>query len=518
MQSMILKDKPDYTPSRKVKEGYKVTVTPYVIHQLSLYERKELCDYSDTKCIDIDNSPHSHKAWKNGLNRWRNQLLIKSAELQVNENLTLSSYQTKGLELMFSLERALLLMEQGTGKTPIALSSLYYRKSENLSTLIACPNNAKQEWVTMIEEFFPNLKYVVIDDNKDFEVEKNKIYIMGYDRLIRIPKELSWDMLIFDEVHKLKNTTSKRHKTSYRLSLSAKYVYGLTGTPYGNKIEDVYGICKAIDERLFGPNLYGFQDQYMIIRKQQTRSGDYFPLIVGYKNMDEFKNKLQSISYRVELKDVVDLKGSRELRLWSEKPEEYDEMKDNFIINLDNDVSVVQRNINLTMKLQQLCSGYTHGEKDWHIINRNKLDSLIEFCKDNEEQAVIFLTYDMSEKMISEEFDKLGYTYSTVSKFSKDIEESKKLFKENKVQYIIIKFSSGSEGMNFQNARQMIFYDIPLSYTEYSQAKSRIYRRGQEHECLYIYMLTDKSVELKILNSLKQHKDFSNYILEGGTI
>jgi SNF2 family DNA or RNA helicase len=125
--------------------------------------------------------------------------------------------------------------------------------------------------------------------------------------------------------------------------------------------------------------------------------------------------------------------------------------------------------------------------------------------------------YEAQQK-ITEEFNKLGYSYSTVSKFSKDPELSKKMFKENKVQYIIIKFSSGSEGMNFQNARNMIFYDIPLSYTEYSQAKSRIYRRGQEHECLYIYMLTEDSVEKKILNNLKQHKDFSTYILEGGEI
>lgn len=516
METIILKDKPEYVSSRKVKEGYKIQVTPYLIHLLSLFGRKELSDYTDTIIIDIENSPHSDKAWKNGLNRWRNQLLIKSADLRVNDNLTLSSYQTKGLELLFSLDRALLLMEQGTGKTPITLSALSYRR--NLSTLIACPNNAKQEWVTMIEEFFPSFNYIVIDDNKDFTVDKNTIYIMGYDRLIRIPTHHKWDVLVFDEVHKLKSTTSKRHKASYRLSLQAKYVYGLTGTPYGNKIEDVFGICKVIDERLYGPNLYNFQDKYMIIRKQQTKSGDYFPLIIGYKNMEEFKQKLQSISYRVELNDVVSLKGSRELRLWSKKPDEYDKMRDNFIINLDNDVSVVQRNINLTMKLQQLCSGYTHGEKDWHILNTNKLDSLIEFCKDNEEQTVIFLTYDLSEKMITDEFDKLGYSYSTVSKFSKDPDLSKKLFKDNKVQYIIIKFSSGSEGMNFQNARQMIFYDIPLSYTEYSQAKSRIYRRGQEHECLYIYMLTEKSVEQKILSNLKQHKDFSTYILEGGEV
>jgi SNF2 family DNA or RNA helicase len=515
---MILKDKPDYTSSRKVKEGYKVTITPYVVHHLSLLDKKELWDYSRTKFIDIDSSPYSNKNWKKGLNKWREQLLVKSPILKVNDNLTLSSYQTKGLELMFSLERALLLMEQGTGKTPIALSCLNYRKRENLSYLIACPNNAKQEWVSMIEEFFPELKYIVVDDNKDFTVFENTIYIMGYDRLIRIPKELSWDMLIFDEVHKLKSVSSKRHKTSYELSLKAKYVYGLTGTPYGNKIEDVFGICKVVDERLYGPNLYNFQDKYMVIKKQQTRSGDYFPLIIGYKNMEEFKSKLQSISYRVELNDVVELKGSRELRLWNKKSEEYDKMKLNYILNLDNDVSVVQRNINLTMKLQQLCSGYTHGEKDWYILNRNKLESLLEYCKDNDEQAIIFLTYDLSEKMITEEFNKLGYSYSTVSKFSKDPELSKKMFKENKVQYIIIKFSSGSEGMNFQNARNMIFYDIPLSYTEYSQAKSRIYRRGQEHECLYIYMLTEDSVEKKILNNLKQHKDFSTYILEGGEI
>ena len=88
------------------------------------------------------------------------------------------------------------------------------------------------------------------------------------------------------------------------------------------------------------------------------------------------------------------------------------------------------------------------------------------------------------------------------------------MFKNKELQILIIKYKSGTEGLNFQNCNKMVFYDLTPSSIDHEQAKSRIYRRGQERECEYVYMITENSVEEKIYEALKLRKDFSTYLLE----
>jgi len=503
-------------PAYKYKNFWRSELTPYTRFMLSYVDPKkvEAIDFNAEELIQ--ECILERENWFSSLKIWFNTKNKPSKELIINDSLIISDYQTKRLELLFLVNRAFLLMEQGTGKTPIALAMLSYRK--NYSTVIACPNNARAEWALMLDKFFPEMKYVIIDEKDPFVVYEDMIYIIGYDRLIRINPKHTFDIVILDEVHKIKSLTGKRHKTADRLSSSAKYVYGLSGTLYGNKLQDVFGSFKVVEERLFGIDKNSFEQTYLIYKTKESLDGNKYKVLYGYNNLPEFKSRLDSISYRVELRDVVSLKEPREIRLWAKKPAEYNVLKRDYILQLKDDVSVVDRLLNLTQKLQGLCSGFTHGQKDWHIINTHKLDALFEWIEDNEEQAIIFLAYDMSEMMITKELEKRKLTYSQVSKFSRDSEKAKLDFKEKKVQYILIKYSSGTEAMNFQNCRQTIFYDIPLSHIEHSQAKFRTFRRGQEHECLYIYMLTEKSVEVKIMERLKMHQDFSDYLLNGGSI
>ena len=515
MESIIVKQPIGNLPARKVKSGWSVPTNPFMRYRISLLDPSTIIPVGFDKDSFFKKCLEETTEWYNGINAWAQARNEEAKELVVNENLTLSDYQTRGLKMLFSLDRALLLMEQGTGKTPLTMASIFYRRT---STLIVCPNNARAEWALMFQKFFPELKFQIIDDKEEFDLDPNVIYIMGYARMIRIQRKHTWDTIIFDEVHKLKSYTGKSHKVAYHLSSKAKYVYGLTGTVYGNDLMDVFGVAEVVEERLYGTDKKYFQQLYFDFIKKKTSNGEY-TVFRGYKNLETFKTLLNWVSYRVELDDVVALKKPRELNLWVTKPKEYNELKNDLVIEVGvDDHSVVQRKLNLTAKLQQICSGFTHGEQDWYITNRNKITAFMEWAEDNKEQAVIFLTYDLSEQMIYEEFNKRKITYSSVSKFSKDPEKAKSDFKSGEVQYIIIKYSSGTEGMNFQNARIMIFYDITQSHIDYSQALTRIYRRGQEHECLYVYMLTENSVEQKVLSTVKGHRDFSEYLYDGGEL
>lgn len=517
---VILKNHILDSVSFKTKLGYSYELTPW--NKLVLDKESCADDYI------VPNNENDVMAFLKSLDdyvyEWIKQInmasKVKSSTQQsfkASPTLTLSPYQSKALYICLTLDRACLFMEQGTGKTPVALTLINIRKE--LATLIVCPKAVRQEWAYMINQFFPSLHYEFITNNDDFTAEKNTIYITNYERA-RLMNAHGFDMIFIDECHRIKDPSSENNKTLYRLQKDARYVYGLTGTPYSNSLIDIFGIAKVVDERYFGVYKGTFQRQYCVMESHLNRStGEEYNVISGYKNMPEFKNKIDCFSYRVLKKDCLDLKEPIETRLWVERCKEYDNFKNNYLLEVKNSTAILNNVLNLTFTLQQICSGFIHTDDDvWVHLNTNKLDTLTEWINDNitSEQVIIYTTYNESEKMIAERLNKLNLKVAILSGNVKDAEKEiiKQKFKNNEVQFLIIKYKSGTEGLNFQNCYKMVFYDLTPSYIDYEQARSRIHRRGQNNECEYIHLITEDSVEIKVLQALSKRQDFSKYILE----
>ncbi|MBZ4650923.1 hypothetical protein [Thermosipho sp. (in: thermotogales)] len=68
--------------------------------------------------------------------------------------------------------------------------------------------------------------------------------------------------------------------------------------------------------------------------------------------------------------------------------------------------------------------------------------------------------------------------------------------------------------MNLQKANKIIYYSLPLSSELWMQSKKRIHRIGQNKTCFYYYLITEKSVEEKILQVLKERRDFTLDLFE----
>lgn len=505
----------------KNKIGYSYELTPFNKTQLLDITPEDFVVPSNFEEINeiINHIKHYIVDWAKVVNMADK---IKTSEFKpckISNTLTLSSYQIKATWFCKVMDRACLFMEQGTGKTPVALTLIYLRKE--LSHLIICPKAVRQEWAHMIEQFFPELRYEIIKTNLAFNAEPGTIYITNYERM-RTMKCCGFNQIFIDECHRIKDPTSETNKALYSLQKSAQYVYGLSGTPYSNNITDIFGIMKVVDERYFGIFKGSFVNHYCLLYQRLNRTtGEQYNEIVGYKNMEEFKRKIDCFSYRVLKKDCLDLKDPIFTRLWVENSKEYQIMKKDYVLPVEDKSSVLKSVLNLTFALQQICSGFTHLEDGkWKVINENKLNTLVDWVKNTitNEQVIIYVTYDMSENMIVNKLKKLNKTVASLSGRVKDKDREliKEKFKNNELQFLVIKYKSGTEGLNFQNCYKMMFYDLTPSYIDYEQAKSRIHRRGQENECEYIHLITENSVEEKILKALDERKDFSNYILEKG--
>jgi len=189
---------------------------------------------------------------------------------QVNAALfALSSPLSKGV---------LLADEVGLGKTIEAGLVISQRWAEMKRRIILIvPASLRKQWEQELFEKF-SLKSTILESStykkmvsagktRPFE-DAGNIVICSYAFAAGRADELraaNWDLVVFDEAHKLRNVykkgVSKRAK-ELKAALQDSFKILLTATPLQNSLMELYGIVSIIDEEHFG-GINAFKTQYV---------------------------------------------------------------------------------------------------------------------------------------------------------------------------------------------------------------------------------------------------------------
>jgi superfamily II DNA or RNA helicase len=176
----------------------------------------------------------------------------------------------------------------GSGKTSIVLGAFAYlsEKKEVDKILMVGPLNSFRAWKREFVSVFGSkkpLKAFDYQENKgggasdrhDAIVYKTKgcnLVLMNYDSLQNNVRSLqaiidAKTMLVFDEVHRIKNTAGKRALSALNLCKRANYRVVLTGTPIPNGYSDIYNFLHV----LF-PDEY---DSYFAFSQNDLKAADH---------------------------------------------------------------------------------------------------------------------------------------------------------------------------------------------------------------------------------------------------
>lgn len=173
-------------------------------------------------------------------------------------------------------EGVILADEVGLGKTIEAAIVLCQKWAERKrKLLIICPASIRQQWANELREKF-NLPAVVIDAKtyrlikqagNAWPLDQKSIIILSYHYAAKLQDELrpiSWDLVVIDEAHKLRNAyrTSNRIGQALRWATEGRKKLLLTATPLQNSLLELYGLSTFIDEKLFG-DVNAFRSRYM---------------------------------------------------------------------------------------------------------------------------------------------------------------------------------------------------------------------------------------------------------------
>lgn len=177
---------------------------------------------------------------------------------------------------------AILADEVGLGKTieaGLLLAQKWAERKRKL--LIICPANLRKQWYQELADKFGLPSEII--ELKSFKqrlkeglpnpFESDKIIITSYQFAASKSAHVlnsSWDLVVVDEAHRLRNVYKTDNKTAriLRDTLAPSKKVFLTATPLQNSLLELYGLVSFIDENVFG-SLDSFKEQFLHIKDAQ---------------------------------------------------------------------------------------------------------------------------------------------------------------------------------------------------------------------------------------------------------
>ena len=352
---------------------------------------------------------------------------------------------------------------------------------------------------------------------------------------LEVLKRIDWDLIIIDESHKLKNTTSKLNVNIGILCARAKRVGLMTGTfipkdcldAYGQTLLLDYGIFYGSKDRFFGKYArvrYGSRDSEGVlggtewnddaevdIRRQLESKTAY----IDSKRV-EWAASLPNVKHQFHLLNLTDNQRAIYEQIFEDfKYEEESKIKgkktrirdaDDEDENLDdyNDDSVGEVSKNDFIALEQfLCSPILSEEGDRLLKGEDrksvKLQTIIDlleehFADPNNLKVMIFTSWKLSASFIyenlPEKFKKMTLRYMADDS---DV-HIPAMQDDDNIQIVIGVEDSIREGHNLPMFNRLIRVEAPWTPGDLEQANSRLNRlsdlSADERPTIYIDWLT----------------------------
>lgn len=470
-------------------------------------------------------------------------------------------HQRKIFEERRYLEGDALFLEQGTGKSKVCLDQIAAHYLDGLidAALILAPNSVKLNWVT--DEVPAHLHEGVAAKTEVFCWSSQKastnahqralealltypglsILVMNYEGFMSskgkaFAKRFLTKRKVFyvlDESRRIKTPGAKRTKTILASAQYAAYRRILTGTPYSQGPFDIYAPIKFIWPDFWKRNglgdFYAFKTFFGIFEKGfNGQTGKEYDSLVGYQNLDTLHRLMQKISVRVLKEDVFDLPpklySTRYYEPTKEQRRMYSDLVDDFLAILSDgrEVAAPLAIVRL-LRLQQVLCGYAATNKlDGDILSPEmelvdlkegnpRLDLLREICEDTPHKAIIWARFKRDIDKIAEMLGDRAVTYDGRVKDAQRI-ENKKAFQEGDAQFFVANPAAAGEGLTLHAAKTVIYYNNTFKLDERLQSEDRVHRAGLKHAVQYIDLVAPDTIDVEVLNALKQKIDVSSVI------
>jgi len=459
-------------------------------------------------------------------------------------------HQQEALEKSFDKRNFAYFMEMGCGKSKVLIDNMawLYETRHIDSAIIVAPKGVYLNWrdneipIHMRDDIDHEIYVWKANLNKkELEKLRGSVTERHQFRIILINVEAfatkkvlqylekvthrSEFLLAIDESTTIKNIQAKRTKALIKFGGGAKYKRILTGAPITKSPLDLYSQFGFLSRTILGFESYwSFQGRYAVIMNK--RMGNHsFNQVVGFKNLDEMKDKIASYSYRTTKDEALDLPPkiytTRQVDLTMEQERHYHSLKKTSVAFLESGEMVSAPEVmTQLLRLQQLLCGYLMTDDgELKLIENNRMNVLMEVIEEMEGKIIIWSRFRHDIVSITE---KLATTYgsNTVVNYYGDTsvekrQEAIKKFqdKESDVRFFVSNPQTGGMGITLHAATNVIYYSNDFNLESRKQSEDRAHRVGQHHPVLYVDLMCPNTVDVHIVKSLLSKNKLANITL-----
>jgi superfamily II DNA or RNA helicase len=450
---------------------------------------------------------------------------------------TLRPYQQDGLDwLQFLREYGLagiLADDMGLGKTVQTLAHLHLEKSSGRAdrpSLVVATTSLMANWRDEAAQFAPELKVLTLH-GKDraglfAEINGADLVLTTYPLLVRDRETLlaqNWHLLVMDEAQFIKNPKAQSHQVARQLK--ARHRLSLTGTPLENHLGELWA---QFDFLL--PGLLGNGKRFVQVYRTPIEK-------LGDEDMrSQLAERVRPFLLRRTKEQVLkDLPPRTEMVRWVEIEGGQRDLYESLRVAFDRKLRLVLTEqgvgrsqimiFDALLKLRQICcdprlvklpaaealvkKGHAHSAKLATLM-----EMLVELL-DEGRKVLLFSQFTSMLALIEIELEKLGIPYARLTGQTRDRETPIADFQQGRVPLFLISLKAGGTGLNLTAADTVIHYDPWWNPAVEEQATARAHRIGQDKPVFVYKLMTQGTVEEKILALQDRKRGLADQLMRG---
>lgn len=441
----------------------------------------------------------------------------------------LRGYQRRGYSWLKHLTDrgfgALLADDMGLGKTIQTIAWLMKRREadDTKPVLIVAPVSVTMNWMRELAKFAPSMN-VMLHQGKERlaggsflrAAKKCDVVITGYPLFVkdfRLLSEAGFGALVLDEAQLIKNPDTRMAQSARAFPCLDRVA--LTGTPFENRVTDIWSIEEFLNAGLLGP-----RSEFVEDFERPIREGGSAPA------MAELKKALAPFLLRRLKNDpeiAAELGAKREIReycvLSARQRAAYEVALARYANAPREERGGKGHALALLTELKLVCDGLG-GDGEIYGGKVERLVELLESIFDAGESALVFTQYvkvgERIKALIEKKFArKVPFLHGGLTPSARDAQIAAFNSAENPTAFVL-SLKAGGFGLNLTKATHVIHYDRWWNPAVENQATDRAHRIGQSRTVFVHLFISHGTLEDRIDRILEEKRTIAGELVVSG--
>ena len=444
-------------------------------------------------------------------------MMEDSEQLAVPESLesVMREYQKYGFRWMKTISAyhfgGILADDMGLGKTLQAISLILSNKQNpegiRKPSLVVCPASLTLNWKNEIGRFAPELSVLTVigtvqaREELFADIDKYDVIVTPYSLLTRdVDKyeNMDFSFQFIDEAQYIKNQNTQAAKAVK--SINAEVKFALTGTPVENSLAELWSIFDYImPDYLYGYTYFRKNFEAPITAKKETRVISELQKVISPFILRRMKKEvLKELPDKTETIMYANM-GDEQSKVYSANVAD---VKKTLAKDLKDGADRIKILAMLT-RLRQICCdpSLVYDNYEGGSAKLEQCIDLVSSCVGSGHKILLFSQFTSMLDIISKRLDEEGISYYTLTGQTKPADRIQLVndFNTDDTNVFLISLKAGGTGLNLTGADIVIHYDPWWNLSAENQASDRAYRIGQKRNVQIYKLITDKTIEEKII-------------------